>query len=205
MSDGANLWCPRCRKPGVETGSFCSLHTGEELVPVPDTAVPGTAGSGATGPGTAGQGTAGPGSAGREERRTTCWDCGTPVTDARNDTCVRCHQPLAPPALVIRFATGTVVLRTRGTSAELGRAGEFRHVFANFPNVSRRHATVSADAAGSAWLTPFPEAPNGTFVNGREIHERTQVRQSDQIRFATDRPPLVGPISDSISQPDLAG
>lgn len=182
MSDDAELWCPRCERSYPGANFFCPQHPGVELVPAPVRA--GTAAPDAT------------------ERRAVCWSCGTPATDARNDTCARCHQPLVPPALVIRFPAGSVVLPARGTSAELGRAGEHGHVFARYPNVSRRHATVGVDEDGNAWLTPFPEAPNGTFVNGVEIYERTAMRNGDQIRFATDRGPNVGPISESITQPD---
>lgn len=177
------LWCRRCEKryPGSEF--FCPQHQGEELVPVPEPT---------------GAGTAGPE---HDERGTVCWACQTPATDARNDTCTSCHQPLVPPALVIRFPTGSVVLPAGRSSAELGRAGEYGYLFARYPNVSRRHATVTVDEDGNAWLTPFPEAPNGTFVNGREIHERTRIGNGDQIRFATDRGPNPGPVSESISQP----
>ena len=181
MNDDTELWCPRCEQGYPDTTFFCPRHPGEELVEVP-----------------AGAGTAAPPP---EEPRAACWSCGTPATDARNDTCARCHQSLVPPALVIRFPAGSVVLPTRGTSAELGRAGEHGRVFARYPNVSRRHATVHVDEGGSAWLTPFPDAPNGTFVNGVEIHERTRIGNGDQIRFATDRGPNVGPISESINQP----
>jgi hypothetical protein len=182
MSDDAELWCPRCRKRYPDSSLFCPRHPGEELVPVPATA-------------------AGPPAAEPVEPSPQCWSCGTRATDVRNDTCTNCHRSLVPPALVIRFPAGWVVLPNRGTSAELGRAGEHGHLFARYPNVSRRHATVSVDAEGNAWLTPFPEAPNGTFVNGREIHERTGVQPGDQIRLATDQGPHLGPVSESISQP----
>lgn len=181
MSDDAELWCPRCEQKYPDTNFFCPKHPGVELIPAPASAEPA-----APEP---------------EKPRPACWSCGTRATHARNDTCASCHQSLVPPALVIKFPAGSVVLPARRTSAELGRAGEHGHVFARYPNVSRRHATVSVDEEGNAWLTPFPEAPNGTFVNGREIHERTRVQKGDQIRFATDQGPHVGPISELISQP----
>lgn len=181
MSDDAELWCPRCAESYPDPTFFCPRHPGVELVPVPVRA-----------------GAAAPTS---EERRAVCWACGTTATDARNDSCAACHRSLVPPALVITFPAGSVVLPAPRTSAELGRAGEYGHLFARHPNVSRRHATVSVDDEGRAWLTPFPEAPNGTFVNDREIHERTPVRAGDQIRFATDQGPNAGPTTESISQP----
>ena len=60
--------------------------------------------------------------------------------------------------------------------------------------MSRRHATASVDAQGDAWITPNPTAPNGTFVNGTEIRQRTQVQPGDRIRFATDQEPHPGPV-----------
>lgn len=71
--------------------------------------------------------------------------------------------------------------------------------------MSRRHATVSVDARGDAWITPFLEAPNGTFVNGREIDQRSPIRPGDTIRFATDRSPAPGPETESIRQPAREG
>ncbi|MEU8314166.1 MULTISPECIES: FHA domain-containing protein [unclassified Micromonospora] len=184
------LHCPRCgQNYPAETGYFCPKHPGEELVPapaatdpVPAEAAPDTPTGAAPAP--------------------ACWSCGARATDFRNDRCTVCHQSLVPPALVISFPSGSVVVPARRSSVELGRAGEHGHVFAGYPNVSRRHATVSVDEEGTAWITPFPEAPNGTFINGTEIHDRTRVRPGDQIRFATDREPHVGPISESIRQPD---
>jgi hypothetical protein len=127
--------------------------------------------------------------------RTDCWQCGHHQTDARNDICEQCKESLEPPVLLIDFPEGAVVLRERGTSAELGRAGEYGRLFAAYPNVSRRHASVSVDAAGDAWLTPYPEAPNGTFVNEVEIMEKRRLQPGDRIRFATDgEPPVSGPV-----------
>jgi hypothetical protein len=183
MSSDYDLWCPQGKKRHPGSEFFCPEHPGVELVPPPVAAAPAAAEA--------------------AKAAEVCWSCGTRATEARNDTCTTCHQSLVPPALVIKFSTGTVVLPVRRTSAELGRAGEHSHVFDRYPNVSGRHALVSVDEDGNAWLTPFPEAPNGTFVNGREIHERTRVQHGDQIRFATDQGPHVGPISESITQPDL--
>ncbi|MFY1635206.1 FHA domain-containing protein [Solwaraspora sp. WMMB335] len=133
--------------------------------------------------------------------RTACWHCGAPYLNVRNDSCPHCHQPQEPPALIIPFPVGSVVLPASPTSVELGRAGEYGQLFAHHPNVSRRHATVTVDAAGEAWITPIPEAPNGTFVNDQEIIERTRIQQGDRIRFATDQGPHPGPVSSQIRQP----
>ena len=132
-----------------------------------------------------------------------CWNYGTRSKDATNTTCSHCHESLVPPALLIDFPQGPVVVRTPGTSAELRRAGMYGHVFALYRNVSRWPATVSVDEHGDAWLTPHPAGPNGTFVNGSEIIARTPVRPADQIRLATDRGPNIGPVSERIRRPRL--
>jgi pSer/pThr/pTyr-binding forkhead associated (FHA) protein len=108
---------------------------------------------------------------------------------------------LTPPALVIGFPDGRVVLRARQASAHLGRAGAYGHLFGRYPNVSRQHATVIVDGDGDVWIEPNPTAPNGTFVNDTEILTRTQVHPGDQIRFAADHGPHLGPVSTQIRQP----
>jgi hypothetical protein len=189
----AELYCPRCRENyPADTGCFCPKHRGVELIPAPAATDPEPSAAPRPAPGPA------------TEPATECWSCRARATDSRSDRCTACHHSLIPPALVIRFPSGSVVLPARRSSAELGRAGEHGHVFARYPNVSRRHATVNVDEDGNAWITPFPEAPNGTFVNGTEIRERTRVGTGDQIRFATDQEPHVGPVSESISQPARA-
>ncbi|GIF06853.1 FHA domain-containing protein [Actinoplanes siamensis] len=187
MSDDGELWCPRgAERYPAGAGYFCPRHPGVELEPARVQEGPG-AGGGAAG-----------------EPRAVCWACGARTTDVRNDTCTACHESLVPPALVIAFPAGRVVLPRRGTTAELGRAGEYGRLFARYPNVSRRHATAGVDEDGTAWLEPVPEAPNGTFVNDREIHGREPVRPGDRIRFAAGHGARTGPVSAPISQPDQA-
>lgn len=181
MSDG-DRWCRIDQKSHPKwTGRFCPDHPGVELGPEPtDVRIIKPA---------------------EDALRTVCWRCGTQSAHAANDTCARCHESLVPPALVIDFPAGSVVLRDRLTSVVLGRAGRHGPVFASHPNVSRRHATVGVDEAGDAWITPIPEAPNGTFVNDQEIFARTVIGSRDHVRFATDREPLPGPVSERIRQP----
>ena len=186
MSDD-RVWCPRCELEYPGAGFFCPRHLGAELITRPSVAA-------APGPERVRP------EGNNELTDAVCWNCGTGSTNIRNDTCVRCYESLVRPALVIQFPAGRVVVRRRQTSAELGRSGEYRQIFA-YPNVSRRHASVSVDEAGDAWLTPYPEAPNGTFVNNQEIFRRTQIRPGDQIRFATDQAPNPGPVSDSVRLP----
>ncbi|GHJ48959.1 hypothetical protein Cs7R123_63010 [Catellatospora sp. TT07R-123] len=165
---------------------FCPEHSGEELVAVPAAAK---------------EAGGDPEPADPARQRTACWSCGAQAVDATNRTCAACHEPLVPPALAIDFPGGRVEVRQRGTSAELGRGGTYGHVFARHRNVSRWHATVSVDEHGTAWLTPNPGAPNGTFVNGCEIFVRTPITPDDRIRFATDQGPDPGPVSASIRLP----
>lgn len=168
---------------------FCPDHPGAELVPPPP-------------PTTAGGGEPQDSDDSEPDRpRTVCWKCGTRAVDATNDTCAKCHESLVPPALVIEFPDGPVVLTAPGMSADLGRAGTHGHVFARYPNVSRWHATVNVDGQGDAWITPNPAAPNGTFVNGQEVVHRTPLTPDDQLRFAAAEGPRLGPVSDRIRQP----
>lgn len=103
--------------------------------------------------------------------------------------------------MIIPFPAGSVVLLAPAATAELGRAGEYGNLFAHHPNVSRHHARVTVDEAGQAWIAPVPAAPNGTFVNDREIFNRTRIQPGDRIRLATDQGPHPGPVSEGIRQP----
>jgi hypothetical protein len=182
----AELWCRRCKELYPAENPFCPKHPGEELVPPPAGQRPAPAEA----------------AAGDHRPRSVCWQCGIRSENATNPTCAHCHASLVPPALVIEFRDGSVVLPSPGESADMGRAGRFGHVFAQYPNVSRHHATVAVDDGGDAWLTPDPMAPNGTFVNDAEISERTQVSPGDEIRFAAADGPNIGPISRRIRQPN---
>jgi hypothetical protein len=180
------LACPVDGQLHLAALIFCPDHPGAELVP-PDVP-PDEAGAGGDDPGP-------------YQPRAVCWKCGTRATDAVNDRCAVCHESLVPPALVIEFSDGPVVLTRPGMSADLGRAGTYGHVFARYPNVSRLHATVNVDAQGDAWITPNPAAPNGTFVNDKEVVNRTPLTPADQLRFAAAAGPYLGPVSDRIRQP----
>lgn len=180
---GTRIWCRHCQKKYPDwRWDFCPEHPSTELTEVPES----TGQAAEPDP---------------DERHSTCWSCGAWSTHADNDTCPECHESLVRPALVIDFPTGSVVLRDHSSSAVLGRAGDHGRIFAGYPNVSGRHALISVDEAGEAWLTPFPEAPNGTFVNDEEIQVRTAITPSDRVRFGTDQQPRPGPVSERIRQP----
>ncbi|WP_344087974.1 FHA domain-containing protein [Luedemannella helvata] len=160
------------------------MHHGEALVPRPvETSAPPPAAEDAARP------------------RKVCWNCGTTSPNETSRDCADCMESLIPPTLVIAFPAGRVVVSACGQSVDLGRAGQFSRVFDRYPNVSRWHATVSVDADGDAWLAPNPAAPNGTFLNDKEIMDRTPLRPGDRIRFATCEGPNIGPTSEPVRQP----
>ncbi|MEO6703216.1 MAG: FHA domain-containing protein [Jatrophihabitantaceae bacterium] len=178
-------WCRLCREHRPDDGRFCLKH-GEDLglPPVEAAVLQEDTADGWT----------------AEDPRTTCWKCGARSAHIANDACASCQEPLVPPALFMEFPAGSVVLRS-GTSAVLGRAGTYGALFAAHPNVSRRHARIEVDETGQTWIVPFPEAPNGTFVNDAEVLVRSAVEAGDRIRFGTDRTPNPGPVSLPIRQP----
>src|SRR4051794_8455079 len=195
MSD--RWWCRLCEEE--KATHYCDVHPAEDLPAVRvDTAPKNQAADQSERP----RGDERVGDRAEDTRPTQCWSCGHRQTDVRNDICEQCKESLMPPLLVIAFPEGKVVLRDRDTSVDLGRAGEYGRLFAAHPNVSRRHANVSVDADGDAWITPYPQAPNGTFVNDVEITEKQRVQPDARIRFATDREP---PVSAPIRQPYREG
>jgi hypothetical protein len=117
---------------------------------------------------------------------TACWNCGTEVPHPDNTECLNpgCHRLLTPPTLLIRLPTGQVELRDG--RAALGRVGPHAELFRSYPNVSRHHAVVGAEA-GKAWVEPVP-TPNGTVVDGVEIpaSERHPLLSNQRIRFGLD-------------------
>lgn len=128
-----------------------------------------------------------------------CWRCHHESHDKRNRRCSRteCNEVLAPPDLVIWYDRDRVVALDRPAWTphtgrrprhELGRAGEYGYIFRHHLTVSRRHAIVEVDASGRGWVEPIPEAPNGTFLNGQEIWDRTELRSGDVLRLSMGGP-----------------
>jgi hypothetical protein len=100
-------------------------------------------------------------------------------------------KPSSISASVLRlsFPTGNVEVPA-GTSLLLGRDPAESLVaaaFANFENVSRRHATVTMDDAGHASIRD-EHSTNGTFVNGDRVLPGVSVRlaDGDVVRLAAD-------------------
>jgi len=91
--------------------------------------------------------------------------------------------------LRLAFATGNVEVPA-GTSLLLGRDPAESLVaaaFAQFDNVSRRHATVTVDDAGHATIRD-EHSTNGTYVNGDRVLPGTAVRlaDGDTVRLGAD-------------------
>ena len=139
-----------------------------------------------------------------------CANCGAPVSDPADVACANCGQPLpratriSPIVLRLIFPTGNVDVPA-GTSLLLGRDPQESLVaaaFAQFENVSRRHATVSVDDAGHATVRD-EHSTNGTWVNGDRVLPGVDVRlaDGDQLRLAADVSALV---SLPTQQPDPA-
>jgi len=96
---------------------------------------------------------------------------------------------ISPAVLRLAFPTGNVEVPA-GTSLLLGRDPAESLVaaaFAQFENVSRRHATVTVDDAGRATIRD-ERSTNGTFVNGDRVLPGTAVRlaDGDTVRLGAD-------------------
>ena len=101
----------------------------------------------------------------------------------------RATGPISPAVLRLAFPTGNVEVPA-GTSLLLGRDPAESLVaaaFAQFDNVSRRHATVTVDDAGRATIRD-EHSTNGTFVNGDRVLPGTTVRlaDGDTVRLGAD-------------------
>ena len=126
----------------------------------------------------------------------TCPKCGRAVVDRSLVTCPACGAtltaptgPISPVVLRLSFPTGNVDVPA-GTSLVLGRdPGEslVAAAFADFENVSRRHATVTVSDTGEATIRD-EHSTNGTFVNGdRAVPGRdVRITNGDSVRLGAD-------------------
>jgi pSer/pThr/pTyr-binding forkhead associated (FHA) protein len=94
-----------------------------------------------------------------------------------------------------RGATTDIVLRLDGATYSLqqgstliGRSGE-AGISLSASDVSRRHARIFL--SGERLTLEDLGSGNGTFVNGRRIHERTEVYPGDILSFASARATIV--------------
>jgi pSer/pThr/pTyr-binding forkhead associated (FHA) protein len=118
--------------------------------------------------------------------------------------------PISSAVLRLSFPTGNVEVPA-GTTVLLGRDPAESLVaaaFAQYENVSRRHATVAVDDAGHASIRD-ENSTNGTFVNGDRVLPGISVRlaDGDVVRLAADVSadvvlPRQQPDPASLSRPD---
>jgi pSer/pThr/pTyr-binding forkhead associated (FHA) protein len=132
-----------------------------------------------------------------------CFTCGANLPrDARDDdspaasTVMQAYLrpderagPISSTVLRLSFPTGNVEVPA-GTTVLLGRDPAESLVaaaFAEFENVSRRHATVTVDDDGHASIRD-EHSTNGTFVNGDRVLPGVSVRlaDGDVLRLAAD-------------------
>jgi len=118
---------------------------------------------------------------------------------------------ISPAVLRLTFPTGNVEVPA-GTTLLLGRDPSESLVaaaFADYVNVSRRHATVTMDDGGHASIRD-ENSTNGTFVNGDRVLPGISVRLADGdiVRLAADVAaevvlPRQQPDPSSLTRPDL--
>jgi hypothetical protein len=121
-------------------------------------------------------------------------------------------RSISAAVLRLAFPTGNVEVPA-GTSLLLGRDPAESLVaaaFAQYENVSRRHATVTVDDDGHASIRD-EHSTNGTFVNGDRVLPGIAVRlaDGDVVRLAADVAadvllPRQEPDPSSLSRPDQA-
>ena len=154
-----------------------------------------------------------------------CFTCGAnlPRTRARDDESPAAstvmqeylrpdssQRPISPAVLRLSFPTGNVDVPA-GTTLLLGRDPAESLVaaaFADFENVSRRHATIMMDDGGHASIRD-ENSTNGTYVNGDRVLPGIAVRlaDGDVVRLAADVSaevmlPRQQPDPASLSRPD---
>jgi pSer/pThr/pTyr-binding forkhead associated (FHA) protein len=154
-----------------------------------------------------------------------CFTCGAnlPRTRARDDDGPAANtvmqeylrpqdraKSISPAVLRLSFPTGNVDVPA-GTTLLLGRDPAESLVaaaFADFENVSRRHATIMMDDLGHASIRD-EDSTNGTFVNGDRVLPGISVRLADGdiVRLAADVSaevmlPRQQPDPASLSRPD---
>src|SRR5580765_6473641 len=115
-----------------------------------------------------------------------CPNCGTSVADAADVVC---------PTGNVDIPAGTSVMLGRDPAESLVAAA-----FAQFDNVSRRHATVQVDDAGHATIRD-ENSTNGTYVNDDRVLPGAEVRlvDGDRVRLAAD---VTGNVSLPQGEPD---
>ncbi|WP_306213500.1 FHA domain-containing protein [Actinoplanes sp. RD1] len=122
----------------------------------------------------------------------TCRECGAAV-EASADRCTRCLASLARATIAMRIMFQPdqyVITLRRGERTVLGRDPELSpHAayLSRFPNVSRRHASLSLDSDGRASIRD-EYSTNWTLHRAERLvpgHER-ELGDGDRIRLGAD-------------------
>ena len=107
--------------------------------------------------------------------------CASPVSGAEPLAGAQPPAPLLLYLIIVRGGIPGTMLRLCQKSSSLGRSAE--NTFQVHDNtVSRRHAVISVDAAGTACVRDLGST-NGTFVNSRRVPMHTPVAIGDGSRI----------------------
>ena len=107
--------------------------------------------------------------------------CFSTVTGSDPAAGAQAAAPLLLYLIIVRGGIPGTMLRLGQKSSSLGRSAENTFQFHD-STVSRRHAVLSIDPPGAAWLLDLGST-NGTFVNGRRIATQTPVQVGDGSRI----------------------
>lgn len=107
--------------------------------------------------------------------------CLSPVRESEARTQIA--APLPMYLIMVRGGMTGTMLQVGGQPTSLGRSGENTHQFHD-ATVSRRHAVLSYDSDGVAWLTDMGSS-NGTFVDGKKLtpNTPTRIEQGSRIQL----------------------
>jgi len=107
--------------------------------------------------------------------------CFSTVTGSEAATGAEAAAPQLLYLIIVRGGIPGTMLRLGQKTSSLGRSAENTFQFHD-STVSRRHAVLSIDPAGAAWLMDLGST-NGTFVNGWRIATQTPVQAGDGSRI----------------------
>ncbi|WP_337175341.1 GGDEF domain-containing protein [Paludisphaera sp.] len=105
--------------------------------------------------------------------------CVSPVEMEGDDTQVLPRSPMY--LITIQGGVPGAMLRIEGPEASLGRSAENVHQFPD-PTISRRHAVITHDGSGDAWLTDLGSS-NGTYLDGKRVPPHAATRLEDGARI----------------------
>jgi len=121
-----------------------------------------------------------------------CLSCGHEIVTGRPD-------PGRAVGLLLSFSTGQLRVAP-GEELPLGRDPSYASAatLSRFDNVSRRHATVMVDPAGTGWVRD-DQSTNGTFVDDERVPQGDRLALPDgaRLRLASDVVGVVQRVSES--------